>query len=288
MARPIRLEFAGAIYHVTSRGVEQFPVFLDDADRVQFLAVLGEVVVRFGWICHAYCLMNNHYHLLIETPEGNLARGMRQLNGVYTQRFNRRYGCGGHLFQGRYKAIVVERERYLLELCRYVVLNPLRAKAVKNAARYPWSSYRATLGEVAVPSWLHTGWILSQFGRTGKVAQRKYAEFVAAGTAEPSPLRQVQAQVLLGSAAYCKKMQALLSGTVSLNKLPRAKHLQQRPGVKAIFTAKVRTDKKLRNEVIRQAYQDYAYTMAEIASAAQIHFSTVSKIIKKIEAGAAA
>ncbi len=286
MARPIRLEFAGAIYHVTTRGEGGEVVFRDDEDRVQFLEVLGEVVARFGWICHAYCLMNNHYHLLIETPEGNLARGMRQLNGVYTQRYNRSHDCGGNLFQGRYKAILVERSSYLLELCRYVVLNPLRLKAVKNIERYRWSSYPATAGALAVPPWLNTTWLLSQFGRTGKAAQRRYAEFVAAGKDLPSPLHKVKAQVLLGSAAFCKKMKALLSGETNLNTLPRARNLLKRPNLKSMFTAKIRADKTLRDEAIRQAYQEYAYTMADIANAAQIHFSTVSKIIKRIEQAA--
>jgi putative transposase len=283
MARPIRIEFAGATYHITTRGMEDAPVFLDDVDRAQFLAVLGEVVARFGWICHAYCLLHNHYHLLIETPEGNLARGMRQLNGVYTQRFNRRHNSGGNLFQGRYKAVVLERERYLLDMCRDVVVNPLRVKTVKNLLRYPWSSYRATAGMVVAPPWLHTSWVLSQFGRSSKVAQRKYAEFVAAGEKLPSPLHQVKAQVLLGNTAFSKKMKALLSGEVSLQKLPRAPRLLKRPSVNALFPARTRADRALRNEAIRQAYQEHAYSMADIAHAAKIHFSTVSKIIKRVE-----
>ena len=127
MARPLRIEFPGAIYHVTARGNARNAIVLDDEDRELFLVCLGEVILLFGWVCHAYCLMDNHYHLLIETPEGNVSRGMRQLNGVFTQRFNRRHGQVGHLFQGRFKAIVVDRESYLLELCRYVVLNPIRA-----------------------------------------------------------------------------------------------------------------------------------------------------------------
>lgn len=283
MARPIRIEFSGASYHITSRGEGGGAVFSDDADRVQFLEVFAEVVARFGWICHAYCLMNNHYHLLIETPEGNLARGMRQLNGVYTQRYNRRHDCSGNLFQGRYKAILVEPASYLLELCRYVVLNPLRLRVVKNIERYRWSSYPATAGAVATPSWLNTEWLLGHFGRTHKVSQRKYAEFVAAGKDVPSPLHKVQAQILLGSPVFCKKMKAMLTGEASIARLPRAKHLLKRPSVKSMFTAKIRADKTLRDETIRLAYQEYSYSMAEIAKAAQIHFSTVSKIIKRIE-----
>ena len=127
MARPLRIEYPGAVYHITSRGNARGMIFDDDHGMEKFLKVLGTVVKNHRWLCHAYCLMGNHYHLLIETPEANLSRGMRQLNGIYTQSFNRRHGRCGHLFQGRYKAILVEKEKYLLALCRYIVLNPLAA-----------------------------------------------------------------------------------------------------------------------------------------------------------------
>jgi len=280
MARPIRLEFPGAIYHVTTRGNGGENIFIDDQDRLQFLTVLGEVVSRAGWIVHAYVLMDNHYHLLIETPNGNLSRGMRQLNGVYTQRFNSCHGGGGRVFQGRFKAILVERDGALLELCRYVVLNPLRLKAVKNISRYRWSSYRATAGEVQSPAWLSTGWLLGQFGRSSSVAQRKYAEFVAAGINLPSPLSNVKAQVLLGSAAFVKKMKLRLLTKVDIKKSARDKKRIKRPSLSSLFPLKVRNEKSLRNDAIRRAYQEYGYTMAAIADAAQIHFSTVSKVIK--------
>ncbi|MDX8409364.1 MAG: transposase [Mariprofundales bacterium] len=144
MARPLRVEFSGAIYHVTSRGNAQADIYLDDTDRADFLDTLANVIERFGWVCHAYCLMTNHYHLVIETPQANLAQAMRQLNGVYTQRFNRRHHRVGHIFQGRYKAILVEHDVYLLELGRYVVLNPVRAGMVEGARHWPWSSYRGS------------------------------------------------------------------------------------------------------------------------------------------------
>ena len=112
MARPLRLEFAGALYHVTSRGDRRDDIYEDDADRTNFLSVLTDVCETYNWVCHAYCQMSNHYHLLIETPDANLSKGMRQLNGVYTQWFNRAHGRVGHVFQGRYKAILVEKESY--------------------------------------------------------------------------------------------------------------------------------------------------------------------------------
>ena len=160
MARPLRIEFPGALYHVTSRGNARQDIALDDEDRAAFLAVLAEARERFAWLVHAYCLMGNHYHLMVETPEANLSRGMRQLIGVYTQRFNRRHGRVGHLFQGRYKAILVERESYLLELCRYVVLNPVRAGLVARVEDWRWSSYAETAGRARPGGPVTTGWIL--------------------------------------------------------------------------------------------------------------------------------
>ena len=163
MGRPLRLEFPGAIYHVTSRGDRQEDIYETEGDRLLFLAVFGEVCKSYNWICHGYCLMTNHYHLLIETPDANLSQGMRQLNGVYSQKFNRIHKRVGHVFQGRYKAIMVEKESYLLELTRYIVLNPVRAKMVYFAQEWEWSSYRAMIGQSTLPFWLHTDWILSAF-----------------------------------------------------------------------------------------------------------------------------
>jgi len=164
MARPLRIEFPGALYHVTSRGNERAPIYFADLDRRSFLGILGDVVEQHRWMCHAYCLMPNHYHLVIQTLEPNLSRGMRQLNGVYTQRFNRRHDRVGHLFQGRFKGILVEREGHLLELVRYVVLNPVRAGMERDPEEYRWSSLRATLGLVRAPRWLTVDPLLRHFG----------------------------------------------------------------------------------------------------------------------------
>lgn len=280
MARPLRLEYPGALYHVTARGNAQNAVFLEDRDRDTFLACLSDVVVRLGWLCHAYCLMDNHYHLLIETPDGNLSQGMRQLNGVYTQRFNRHHRRVGHLFQGRYKAILIERDSYLLEVCRYVVLNPVRARMVKHIERYPWSSYPATLGMTACPGWLHTDGVLGHFGKRRSIARQRYAEFVAQGIGLASPWAAVQGQALLGTAPFVEKIRPLLEGKDGLTEIPRAQRLLHRPILKALFTKAVRGDKMMRDKTLRQAYLEYGYSMAAIAESAGIHYSTVSKIIK--------
>ena len=161
MARPLRIEFPGAFYHITARGNAQQEIFLDDIDRKLFLKLFVSEISQQGWKCFSYCLMNNHYHLVIETPTGNLVRGMKRLNGVYTQKFNWRHNRVGHLFQGRYKSIVVDRESYLLELSRYVVLNPVRAKFAKKAEDWLWSSYRATAGLAEAPDWIEVEELLN-------------------------------------------------------------------------------------------------------------------------------
>ena len=199
MERPLRIEYAGALYHVTSRGDRQEAIFLDDKDRLDYLAILANVQVDYNWQIHAYCLMDNHYHLLIETPDGNLSRGMRQLNGLYTQTSNRSHDRVGHVFQGRFKAILVQKETYLLELARYIVLNPVRARMVRSAKDWRWSSYRQTAGYIQPATWLTTEWLLAAFGKRLSTAQKHYREFVAAGKKQPSPWENLRNQVFLGT-----------------------------------------------------------------------------------------
>jgi putative transposase len=166
MTRPLRIQFPGAVYHLTARGNVRQDVFLDDTDCHVFLALLGRVVQQRT--CYAYCLMSNHYHLLIATPEGNLVWGMQHLNGTYTQAVNRRHDRVGHVLQGCSKSIVVDRDAYLLALCRYIALNPVRAHVVAAVDAWPWSSYRATAGHSRPPAWLETDWLLSHFAAIRK------------------------------------------------------------------------------------------------------------------------
>lgn len=156
-------------------------MYVTNEDRNVFLSLLKETHEKYHWIFHSYCLMDNHYHLLIETPLGNLSIGMRHLNGIYTQRFNRLHKRVGHVFQGRYKSILVDKESYLLELSRYIVLNPVRAGMIENAEDWEWSSYRVMLGRIASPSWLNRKWLLSLFGNTKEHSAQKYQLFVSEG-----------------------------------------------------------------------------------------------------------
>ena len=280
MARPLRIEFPGALYHVTSRGNARQRVFRDDEDRKTFLATLAWVVERFRWRCHAYCLMDNHKHLLIETPQPNLSRGMRQLNGVYTQRFNRRHRTVGHLFQGRFKAILVEKEEYLLELARYIVLNPVRAKMVKTPERYPWSSYRAMVGLAPVPRALATEWMLDQFARTRATARRHYAKFVHDGIGVPGPWEEVKGQVLLGSEAFIERLTPQLQECLT-REIPKRQRLVHRPSLRTLLAS---TDSKTaRNIAMAQAYLKHGYTLSEIGRFIGLHYATISRLIKALE-----
>jgi len=202
-------------------------VFRDDLDRERFLAVLSRTVELFRWRLHAYVLMGNHYHLLLETPEPTLSRGMRQLNGVYTQAFNRAHRRVGHLFQGRFKAILVEKEAHLLELCRYVVLNPVRAGLVRSAKDWRWSSYGATAGLVSAPAWLETGWTLEQFGKGRARSLQGYRRFVAEGVrGHYQPWGNVWGQIYLGSEGFRKEAQRRIEPLRESRAVPKR---QRRP-----------------------------------------------------------
>ena len=162
-------------------------------------------------ICHAWVLMDNHYHLLLETPEANLSKAIRHLNGVYTQKFNRRHSRTGHLFQGRYKAILVEKGSYLLELCRYVVLNPVRARMVKHPRKWLWSSYRATAGIGKKEPWLEVSWVLGQFSKRLKGAQRLYRKFVLEGMKKKgSPWEEMEGRIYYGGDGLKEELKGLV------------------------------------------------------------------------------
>ena len=275
MARPLRLEFAGALYHVTSRGDGREAIFRAVGDRRLFFDVLAGVWERFNWVIHAYCLMTNHYHLLVETPDGNLAKGMRELNGLYTQRFNRVYGRTGHVFQGRYTAILVQKEAYLLEVARYVVIDPVRARMVRSAGDYPWSSYRAMTGEEAAPKWLETRTILAAFGPTEAEATDGYRSFVAAGKGQPSPWEYVKQQVFLGSDAFVESMQRKVPRNRDLREVPQAK---RRPLPRSL--PEFERANPDRDQAIQAAYASGRYTMWEIGDYFGLSQSYISKIIR--------
>jgi REP element-mobilizing transposase RayT len=276
MARPLRIEFPGGLYHVTSRGDRREAIYLSDADRQYWLDLLGQVCTRHNWLCHAYCLMDNHFHIVVETIDGNLSAGMRQLNGVYTQWHNRTHNRVGHVFQGRFKGIIVQREAYLLELARYVVLNPVRAGICELPEDWPWSSYRAMLSRVTPPPWLHMQWLMSQFGHKPKAAVASYIEHVRAGVGLPSVWEQLQSQLYLGDAEFSETLGEKISTRLAADaEIPRLQRRASAPPL-AQFVAL-----PARNPAIVQAYATGCYSMKEVAHAFDIHYATVSRIVKK-------
>ena len=277
MTRPLRLEFAGALYHVTSRGDRREEIFLDDSDRESLLKLLGQVCARFNWTIHAFCLMTNHYHLLLETPDGNLSLGMRQLNGVYTQNFNRRHGRVGHVFQGRFKAILVQKSAYLLELSRYVVLNPVRAGMVTDAADWPWSSYGAVVGTAKAPDWLDTEWLLGQFGDRRRPAVQAYVRFVRAGVGQARPWEQLRHQLFLGDEAFVERFRDMKKPE-QLREIPKS---QRRAMAKSL--SEYRSNYPDRNEAMARAYGSGAYSMKEIGDFFGVHYMTVSRAVRRFE-----
>lgn len=275
MARPLRLEYAGAVYHVTARGNRKERIFETDMDRNKFFKILGRVCERFGWSVHAYCLMTNHYHLVVKTPRPNLSRGMQYLNGVYTQYFNRQHQRVGHVLQGRYGAQVVEVDAYLMELARYVVLNPVRANLVSDPKDYEWSSYRATIGQVAAHSWLNADVILEEFGRKRKVAIRRYIEFVGDGIRHPDRFPDKR-ELILGGEEF--KVKAMDEAKVpdSVQQVSK-RHLNNRRKSLEWYSCEYE-----RNEAIYSAFSEGGYTLNEIGRFFQLHFTSVSRIVSRI------
>ena len=239
MTRPLRIEFPGALYHVTARGNERKPIYRDAEDRQRFLQRLAGVVEIHKLAVYAYVLMRNHYHLLVETRMANLSRAMRQLNGVYTQDFNRRHHRAGHLFQGRYKAILVDKNAYLLELSRYIHLNPVRVGEVKEAWEFSWSSAAAFVGKAPAPEYLLMDEVLAHFGRRRATARRRYGGFLRDGLdqrGEP-PWAAVEGQVLLGERRWVERQKQRLRHRLRAGEeVTGARQLRVQPPVSVVIT----------------------------------------------------
>jgi REP element-mobilizing transposase RayT len=259
---------------VTSRGDRRESIYEDDADRECFLKVLGQVAGDFNWVCHAWCLMGNHYHLVVETPDGNLSKGMRQLNGVYTQSSNRRHGRVGHLFQGRYKAILVDRDSYLLELTRYVVLNPVRARMVKEPGAWPWSSYLAMIGAQPAPPWLAKDGLLAAFGKRRANAVRRYMAFVAEGVGAEPIWQHLKSQMFLGDEDFVARSLKQIKAGKAVN-VPRA---QRRPPPPL---QDIERQYGERDAAMVAAHATGGYSYQQIGAHFGVHFTTVAKVVRR-------
>ena len=232
MARPLRIEYPGAFYHVISRGNAGETLFTDERDKDKFLEYLAKCLERFTIRIHTYCLMSNHYHLLIETPQSNLSRAIQWLNVSYSVYFNKKQRRRGHLFQGRFKAILIDANEYLTILSRYIHLNPVRAKMVKHPMEYPWSSYPAFAGKRRKPDWLNTETVLSYFGREKKEAainHRNYIEKIMLETIE-NPNKNLVGEVILGGTDFVNWVKdTFLSTRNTEREIPQLRKLK--PGI---------------------------------------------------------
>jgi REP element-mobilizing transposase RayT len=275
LARPLRIQFENALYHVTSRGNGKAAIYDDDKDRHVFIKILASVVEQYAWVVYAYCLMSNHYHLLVKTPKANLSTGMRQLNGVYSQYYNNCHDRAGHLFQGRYNAILIKDERRLLAVARYVVLNPVRAGLVVDPEDWRWSSFRGTAGLNRPPIFIDPDQLLCFFASDRSMACRDYYAFVKAGIDVESPLSDARGGVLAGDIEVIEVTAARLMGEIS-EEVPKRERFADRPTLETIFK------ENDRDIGIYKAFRKYEYRLKEIGDFLGLHYSTVSGIAKRI------
>lgn len=289
MARPLRITYPGAFYHVTSRGNERKAVFKSKSDRLKFLEYLGSATTRYDASIHAYCMLDNHFHLLMETPSGNLPQIMQHINGAYTTYFNIKRGRSGHLFHGRYKAILVEMDAYAEELSRYIHLNPVRAGNVNTPGEYEWSSYPAYVGVAHPPEWLNRQHILSYFAaaRVG-IAQNRYRHFVESlvGKEYQSPLSDAASGAILGCNEFVERVKAAhLSERPAERDVPALRKLRPQPTGDLIDRAveeRVKDDPRLARDLKIYARQKYTcMTLKHIGFG--LSESGVSQVRRRLE-----
>jgi REP element-mobilizing transposase RayT len=275
MGRPLRIQYPGAWYHITSRGNERKTIFEGSADRKRFLSYLESACERYGAVIHVYCLMANHYHLLIETPRSNLSKILHHINGAYTNYYNVKMKRAGHLFQGRYKAILVDKDAYGQALSRYIHLNSVKAGVVAKPEDYPWSSYRYYIGAKRAPQWLTIDAVLGLFESGSEGAKKYYRGFVEKALTEEveNPLKKVFASTILGSEKFidwAKERWINLENADTRN-IPALRHLTDRPSLQevdeAVRSALAEEDAGLRIKISLYMSQQYGgYTLKEIGA----------------------
>lgn len=280
MARPIRIQFPGAVYHIMSRGNGGQKIFKDKIDYQNFLAVLSDVLERYNVISYAYCLMPNHYHLLIETPDPNLSITLRQLNGRYTQKFNNRHKKSGHLFQGRYKSILVDMETYQYALIRYIILNPVKAKMVKNPKEWKWSSHNEMIGKIKEPSsCLDLAKTLKLFDNNKDKARENYIKNLDLRMKNNSLLEELENKTVLGSIKYIDKIKKYFKQQSQVKEIPKIERFAHRLSLDSLF--KNTKNKVDRNKRICRAHIELGYTLSKIGEHLNLHYTTISAIVNK-------
>lgn len=274
MARPLRVEYAGALYYLSSAGNRGETVFRDSADGEAWTEILGRTCGRFGWKCLCYCLMSDRYHLVVETPRPNLSKAMRQLNGVFTQHSNRRHETAGHVFGGRYRSVVVQREKYLLPLIGHVFAFPLRAGFVRHPKQFKWSSCRYVYGKDRTPEHMDLGWFEDGFssdiaGFNGFLREN-YPRDV---------LGETKKQIYLGDEEFIESVQKRIGSAPA--DVPKT---QVTKPVKSVLGSFMK-DGADREEAVARTYLTGDYTLREISEAVSVHYSGVSKMVSDYEKG---
>ena len=278
MPRPLRLDYPGAHFHITARGVERRAIYLDASDRRCFSRILQTACERFGGICHAYCLMGNHYHLLVESAEGQISSLMQLLNGSYGRWFNRRRERCGHLFQGRFQATLVDRETYFLEVIRYIELNPCRAQLASHPGEWEWSSFRPRVGLSRLPPFLAVEPVLERFG-PGPRARERYERFVLDGLSEERVAAMVRQETIIGSPKFIRQHAARARGLVGRQKVPSSQRLADRQDLAELLAGSTDT----RSSRAVEAVLRHGYSMSEVARRLGIHYTTVSRWVRRHE-----
>ena len=276
MARPLRIQEAGLTYHLTSRGNGRMDIFLDDDDRHQFLEGLWEAVQWFELTCSAYCLMGNHYHLIVRTREANLSRAVRDINGSYAQWWNRRHKHVGHVFQGRFNGQIVQDEGYFVTACRYVVLNPVRAGMARTAAEWRWSSYAATAGLIDAPAFLDCTLLHRLLGPDVSTAMATYRNYIAA--APDGAVGTLDQDPILGDATFEARFKAWRE-RASLE-VPRVERTERPPSLDELFAHA--TTRAIRTRQVVDA-QRYGYSAVAIAEYLGMHRATISRMIRSVK-----
>jgi len=285
MARPLRIQYPNAMYHIISRGIGRMTIFHNEKDFSKFIQFMERVIAKHNWICHAYCLMSTHYHILLETPDANMIVGMKYLNQLYSQFYNWKYRRVGSVFQGRYKSWLVEREEKFLDNCRYIVTNPVEAKMVEHPSEWPWSSYRSTRGIEGVPAYLETDFLLRHFSTSRKKAQKMYEEFIIAGIGMDSPLLEAKKQIFLGSDSFIAETMLHVNGNDEMNNVPKPQKFADRPSLEHIFVNALTISKDNRNRLILNAHDIHTYTQREIGNHLGLHPGYVSRIVIQMRKG---
>jgi len=275
MARPVRIEYPGAYYYISSKGVDGKSIFNDVKDRQEFLHILQEVTARMQWDVYAYNLLPDSFQLFIKTPKPNLSKGMRQLNGVYTQRYNVKYETDGNIFHGRFKGVLVEAGHSFVDVVRHILHVPVLMRKSRKLDKWKWSSYQATMGSVDAPAWLNTTEVLSHFAKQKKRAQTALAKSVNALDKDFDIVKNVQGQILLGSEDFVSKWKKQLSSGKVMDKARQRKAKKTKP-----LTDFGKRFKNIKTAMVK-AYETGNYTLDQIGSHFGVHYSTVSRTVKK-------